>query len=538
MRPPLFLRMLPAIVLPLLLALSPVSAKPEAATPADKPEIAADTAKNEAGAAPKKEKVDQEEPETPLPAKKTKPGAAETYVVNKAPLIQKIKVSGSVESTRETPVELNLQRWSDLTVIRAAPHGTKVKTGDLLVELETKDLKKKIEELKLAMPTSELELSAAERELERAEKSTPLLLAKSLRDKMQAEQDLAHFEDIGRPLRERGAKEEVNEIGESLAYAEEELNQLKKMYEQDDLTEETEEIVLRRAENTVLRYRWRLEQTEARTARTLDTVLPREHESLKTNLELQQLDWRGGEKSLREDLEKKRLAAAAKRREINEQKKNLDELEADLAALRVTAPHDGIVYYGMSQRGKWTTAAVVERKLIPGGKLTMREIVMTVVDPAKVRVRLTLPEEQLTDLAEGQRGSLHLKWKPDYPFAARVEFVLHVPYADKTFDAILSVKTSADAPALFPGMTANAEIVVYEKKDALAIPKHAVQKEGDKESVTGADGKTIPVKTGHSDDKRIEILEGLDVGAVIRLPPPESEPKPKSGDKSATETPE
>src|SRR5690606_1526033 len=179
---------------------------------------------------------------------------------------------------------------------------------------------------------------------------------KSLRDKMQAEQDLAHFEDIGRPLRERGAKEEVNEIGESLAYAEEELNQQKKMYEQDDLTEETEEIVLRRAENTVLRYRWRLEQTEARTARTLDTVLPREHESLKTNLELQQLDWRGGEKSLREDLEKKRLAAAAKRREINEQKKNLDELEADLAALRVTAPHDGIVYYGMSQRGKWTTA--------------------------------------------------------------------------------------------------------------------------------------------------------------------------------------
>lgn len=531
------LRMLPASVLLLLLAPSIAPAESPSPKPVVEP-APPEADKASATHATKKAEVEKPKTPVPVPAKKEKPASGEVHVVKASPLIQRVKVSGSVESTRETPIELNLQRWSDLTVIRAVPHGTEVKEGDLLIELDTKEIKKKIDDLKLLMPTSELDLSATERELERAEKSTPLALAKSLREKMQAEQDLAHYEDISRPLRERGAKEEVTEIVESLAYAEEELNQLKKMYEQDDLTEETEEIILRRAENTVMRYRWRLEQTEARTARTLNTVLPREHESLKTNLELQQISWRAGEKSLREELEKKRLAAAAKRREIKEQKKNLSEMEADLAAMRVTAPHDGITYYGLSQRGKWTTASVVERKLIPGGKLTMREIVMTVVDPAKAQVRLALTEEQLTDLAEGQRGPLHLKWKPDFPFEARVESILYVPYPDKTFDAILSVKTPADAPTLFPGMTANAEIVVYEKKDALAIPKHAVKKEGEKEIVTGAGGKTITVKTGRSDGKRIEILEGLKVGDSILLPESKSEPKSKSEDKPATETPE
>lgn len=533
---PLF-RISPALAL----LLSPVLASAE--SPPSKPPAA--TAKPEAPKVEKEDKPKAEKPAEARPAaEKPKAPAAPatpatpatpTHSVKGEDFVQKAKVSGTVESTRETPVELNLKRWGDLTVIRAVPHGTEVKAGDLLIELETKDLKKKIEETKLAMPGKEIELSAAELELESAEKSTPISLAKSLREKMQAEQDLAHFEDESRPMRERGAKEDVKEIGEALAYAEEELNQLKKMYEQDDLTEETEEIILRRTGNTVARYRWMLEQAEARTERTLNTLIPREHESLKTNLELQQINWRAGEKSLREGLEKKRLDTAAKRREMDEAKKALAEMEEDLAAMRVTAAHDGIVYYGMSQRGKWTTASLVDRKLIPGGKLSMREIVMTVVDPAKVQVRLALTEDQLKDLAGGQDGTLSLKWKPDVKFDARVKSILYVPYADKTFDAVLSVKTPADAPALYPGMTADAEITVYEKKDAIVIPKAALKKEGEKEAVTGADGKAIPVKTGRSQGDKVEILEGLKAGDTIRLPEAKPEAKPAAGPETKPE---
>jgi len=456
---------------------------------------------------------------------------ASTHTVKAEPFVQKVKVSGTVQGSRETPVELNLKRWSDLTVVRAAAHGSPVKAGEVIIELETKDLAKKIAELKRALPSQELDLAAAELEFDKVEKTTPLSLEKAMRDKMQAEQDLVHFEDEDRPMQERGAREDVKAITESLAYAQEELNQLKKMYEKDNLTEETEEIILRRAENSVARYQWMLEQTAARTERTLNVMLPRTHESLKRSLEMRQIEWRAGEKAMRDGLEKARLSTAAKRREMEETRKALAEHEEDLAAMRVTAPHDGIVYYGMSQRAKWTTASLVDRKLIPGGKLSMREIVMTIVDPSKVRVLLSLTEEQLQDLGEGQKGVCQAKWKPDIKFGATLESILYVPYADKTFDAVLSLKTPKEAPALLPGMSADAELVVYEKADALTVPKAAVKKEGEREVVTLADGKAVTVKTGRAEGDRVEILEGLKAGAVVRLPEvkkdtPEKEAKP------------
>ena len=483
-------------------------AKPDSAKPAAvKPE-------------PSKAESAKPKPAVPVPA-------STISRVTPGPLVQKVKLSGTVESERATPLEMNLKRWGDLTVIRAAAHGATVKAGDIILELETKDLVKKIEEMKRELPTKELDLAAAELDLGKAEKATPLSLERASREKVQAEQDLAYFEDEARPMQERAAREDVKEVTEALSYAQEELNQLKKMYEKDNLTEETEEIILKRAENSVARYEWMLEQTKARAARTLGVMLPREHEGLKRGLELRQIEWRAGEKAMRDGLEKARLATAAKRRETEEFRKTLAEMEEDLGAMRVTAPHDGIVYYGMSQRAKWITASMVDKKLLPGGKLMMREVFMTVVDPGKVRVLLALTEEQLRDLSAGQRGICQAKWKPDFKFDAKIESVLHVPYSDKTFDAVLSVRKPANSPALLPGMSADAEVTVYEKTDALLVPKAALKREGDRDLVTMKDGKAVAVKTGRQEGDRVEVLEGLKAGDEIRVPKPEA-PKPGS----------
>ena len=60
-----------------------------------------------------------------------------------------------------------------------------------------------------------------------------------------------------------------------LAYAAEELNQLKKMYEADDLTEETEEIILQRAQYQYERAKFSHEAAKIRNEETLQVQLPR-----------------------------------------------------------------------------------------------------------------------------------------------------------------------------------------------------------------------------------------------------------------------
>lgn len=488
-------------------------ANPQPKPAGEKPKEAAEKPKP---AAP--EKKEARKAEEPPAAEKEKPAdSPKLHEVKPTEFVVKAKLDGVVEATRQTPIAFDLERWSDLTVVEAVPHGTRVKEGEIILRLEKDKLQKAIEKSELDLPLAELDLSTAELELENLEKTNPLDLESSRRSKMQAEEDFAYFEDVTMPMRMRDAEEDVKQIRASLSYAEEELAQLKKMYEADDLTEETEEIILQRAQNNVDQYRWMLEQTEARSDRTRTTTIPREHESLEQSLERRQIDWRSKERSAREALERKRLEVAGKRRGLDESREALEEHRADLAALEVKAPHDGIVYYGMNQRGKWTTGATVEKKLIPGGKISMNEIVMTVADPVKQRLRLAVPEDKLKGLTPGLAAEISPKWDPERKLPGKVATVSFVPESDSTFDTVVSV--GGDGQETFsPGMTATAEVTIHRNEKALVVPNEAIKKEDGKSHVTLEGGKKVVVKTGLSDGKRTEILDGLEAGAKVVLP--------------------
>lgn len=480
-----------------------------------------------------KAKVEQKEVEGEKDAKeentKTHEVVAETFIL-------KTKVSGVIESTRATPIALDLDQWSDLTVVRAVDHGTVVKKGDVLIELETDAIKEKIRDLDLGMPLKELAKEAAHLELDKLEKTTPLTLERSRELKVQAEADLAYYEDVTKELRERDAKETVSSAENYLAYAQEELDQLLKMYEEDDLTEETEEIILQRARHSVKNYEWLLEKAKERADRSLTTTIPREYEKLKQDLELHQINWRASETGTRAALVKKRQEVAAIDRDFEESVKSLNELRMDLKAMSVQAPHDGVVYYGMAQKGKWTTASTVERKLLPGAKLTMREVVMTVVDPSKVQLRAAASETSLKNLEVGQSAETEMKWNSEVKLKGKVTGLSFVPFSTNTFDTIVSLSAAPKDKPVMPGMAATAEVITYENEKALTVPKEAIKKEGEKESVTLKGGKVRRVETGKTDGKKVEILKGLKAGDVIELPAAEKDAAPaKSGSEAKPE---
>lgn len=494
------------------------AAEKEAAAPAKK---AAPAAKEEPAEKPAAEKKEEKVPE------KEAAKAPELHLIENGPIKVTTSIPGIVESHTSTPLAMDLLQWADLLVVKSVPHGTVVKEGQVLVELDSKALKVKVAELEDSLPLKKLELEIAEATFDKLEKTTPVELDKSRRGRMQAEEDFAYFEDVTRPMREKDAKQDVKSIADNLSYAEEELKQLKKMYEADDLTEETEEIILRRTQNTVNAYRWMLEKAEERSKRTLNTTIPREHEALVTSLKERQMAWRASEKALPDALQKAKLELENKKKAHVELEKSLKEHRADLKALVVRAPHDGIVYYGMSQRGKWTTAATVERKLLPGGKLTMREVFMTVVDPEKLKLTLAIPEESLGMLDRNQAAVITFKSFPDSEINAKVTGVSPIPYADNTFDGEILFKAPGDEMTLYPGMKADAEVTVYEKADAVLVPKKAVKEEEGKEMVMLKGGVKRVIETGHSDGDMLEVEKGLKAGDAVVLEKPEPKEEKK-----------
>lgn len=497
-----------------------VEKKKEVSPKAGKPDSGKKEAEPEKKADAKVAEKPEGKPEGKADAKASSP---EIHRAERGEITVTEKIPGILQSTKSTPLAMDLLQWADLLVVKAVPHGAEVKKGDLLVDLDTKAIREKIEELELGMPTVRLELEAAELNFEKVKKSTPLALEKARRNKMQAEQDLAYFEDVTLPMREKGAAQDVKQVKDFLAYAEEELKQLRKMYEADDLTEETEEIIIRRAENSVNEYRWRLEQTEERSKRSVHTLLPRELEELRRARTEAEISWRAEEKSLPDALKKAELEFQAKARALVEAETSLEEHRRDLEALTVRAPHDGVVYYGMSQRGKWTTASTVERKLLPGGKLTMREIFMTVVDPAALELLLAIPEDKLADLAPGQAVEVEAVASPETEIAGELTSISRVPYPDNTFDGIVRLSEWEGAGPLFPGMKAEAEVTVYENADALLLPSGAVKKEDEKETVTLKGGVVRVVETGRAAGGKVEILKGLKPGDEVILPGKEAD---------------
>ena len=130
----------------------------------------------------------------------------------------------------------------------------------------------------------------------------------------------------------------MKRLEDHLAYSSEELRQLEKMYAADDLTEETEEIILKRAQNDVTIPNGDLEETREHVRREFDTSIPRESESLIHAAKAQALAWQQIEKSAPDALRKKKLEIAAQERDLEKNQRKLGRLKTDLAAMPVTAP--------------------------------------------------------------------------------------------------------------------------------------------------------------------------------------------------------
>ena len=107
------------------------------------------------------------------------------------------------------------------------------------------------------------------------EKITPLDLEASQRAARMAEEDRKYFFDVERPFALKAVDFSLKVAKETLEYEEEELRQLEKMYKADDITEETEQIVLKRARDTVERAKFMVEYAKLNHDHALKFAIPR-----------------------------------------------------------------------------------------------------------------------------------------------------------------------------------------------------------------------------------------------------------------------
>lgn len=450
-----------------------------------------------------------------------------THKVEAERLKIEVELDGRFESGKMTPLSLRPEAWSTLTVKKAVAHGTKVKKGDPLVWLETDDLDKAIEAAEHGLKLAELSLKQAEADLRVAEETLPLDLKSAELAKKRADESLLDFMKVDRERDIESTKRSLENSRFSLEYAQEELDQLKKMYEADDLTEETEEIILKRAERAVDSRKFSLESAEIRTGRQLERDIPRQQKQLIDAAKRQDYELRRAKVSLPAGLETKRLGLEKQRVDLKQSQEKLADLKKDRKAMIVKAPADGIVYYGRPVRGKWLDKTKADGMLKPGGTLAPKQTFITIVAREPLLVRVDLPEAKLSKVKKGLSGTATPAGFSELQLPVTVKSVSYIPLSSGTFDCQLSLDKEAKIGPVTPGMTCKVKLVVYDKKDALTVPPQAVHRDEDADKsyvyVVAKKDKheRRNVITGKRTDKAVEILKGLKAGDEVFLGKPE-----------------
>src|SRR6185503_13684977 len=103
--------------------------------------------------------------------------------------------------------------------------------------------------------------------------------------------DYELYTKVDGPMAKNSAEFALKSTEQSLEYVTEELKQLEKMYKADDLTEETEEIILKRAKNDVDRSQFLTEQARLRHERSTTLDIPRNAEQQAHTLRQALLTW-------------------------------------------------------------------------------------------------------------------------------------------------------------------------------------------------------------------------------------------------------
>ena len=457
----------------------------------------------------------------PAATQPTKP-APTTHTVKAAPFRIEVDLAGVFEAVTMTEIVFRPDLFTAMRVQDVVAHGTAVRKGDVLVTPDLRKVDKALHDREIGVKLGELSLKLTEQSLRDAELSTARGLAVAERAKRRAEQDFDRHMKVDRPLSLESAEQTLQARKDSLAYTEEELRQLKKMYEADDITEATEEIILRRQQDALRRAKFSMKQAVIEHEKMTKFTIPRWTEDAVTAHKAAMQAYASTKLQLATKLEMKRQEVLKARGDYEQTVRDLVAYRADMKQLTVRAPVDGVVYYGKCVRGQWDTK--VAAKLVRGGALLPNEVFMTVVAPSKLRVHVAAPEKDLHLLRKGLTGKATPAGYATRTLDVSLASLSLVPMAGQ-FDVTLDI--AGKSGPVTAGMKCKVKLIVYESKSALTLPSGAVFKDPDDAAQKvvyikkGVKPVKRPVTVGRTHAGKTEIVEGLKAGETVLLKAPQ-----------------
>ena len=197
---------------------------------------------------------------------------------------------------------------------------------------------------------------------------------------------------------------------------------------------------------------------------------------------------------------------------------NMDNLQEAMNNYTVTSPISG---------------TIIEKKAKAGDALTAGADLCTIYDLSYLVMVINVDELQVSDVSVGQSVQVTADAVPDKTYTGTVTRVSMKGSSNGGTTTYPVTVRIDETEGLRPGMNANAEIVIAEAKNALAVPNAAIVRGGyvlvtkDSPSAANADPDMtapegyvyVPVKIGVSDDDYTQIISGVTGNDTVAYDP-------------------
>ncbi len=444
-----------------------------------------------------------------------------TFTAKRGPLTISVVESGTIKARDQIIIKNEVEgRTSIITLVK---EGTRVRKGDLLVELDASTLQDgKIDQ--------EIKVQNAEAAYINAKENLAIVTSQAVSDVNRAElavefarKDLKKYEEGQYP-------KDVNEMKMRIALANEELERAEHTLQwsnrlfQEKYLSETERTA---DELTVQRKKLEVDLANSNLSMLEGFTHPRQIRQLQSDVQQAVLALDRAQRKADADKRQADADLKAKEAEYARQKTKLEKIANQIGKTKIYAPSDGLVVYATSAKGG--LASMMKEPLTEGQQVFERQELIHLPTDTSTMAEVGVHEASLAKVRVGMPAIVTVETLPGKRFMGTVGLIAPLPDSASAFlNPDLKVFTTqvhleTDDPALRSGMTCKAEIIVENYDDAVYVPVQAVTRVAGDTLVYLRDGKSIVPRTveiGLDNNRMIRIVKGLTEGEAVLLDPP------------------
>ena len=436
------------------------------------------------------------------------------HPVKRGDFVVSIVEGGTIKAVNEVSVRSEMEGLA--RIISIVPEGTNVNKGDLLVELDSADLRERVNAQDVTYQNTLFNFVQAKENLE-IQKSVIESNIKDYELRLEfAKSDLRKYIEGDWPQLKKVTEARITITQEELERAKDRSDWtqqlLKKGYatksemEADTLNVKRKEIELSQGQEDL---RLLEKFTYPKQVRSYEAAVNTWEKELERLIK-------------RSDSQVAQLEASLKSQKssLDLQEKRLNELREQMKLTKIYAPQSGLVIYASSSTPG--SGVLIEE----GAMIRQKQDIIKLPDTTQMMVEIRVHESHVQKVKPGLDAFVTIDSIPDQRFHGTVRKVAVLPDStSRYFNPNLKVYSTEvlieDAiPDLKPGISARAEVVITNLYSVLTVPIQAVTTmKGQQVCLVekGSSAKPVPVEVGMFNDKLIEIKSGVREGDMVML---------------------